>query len=106
MRGFVSGRASAVMDKLPSRIFWSHQVINDSYKVRCSAVYLAAADKYRRLTHRLSQEQKGLDERALMVSQRLSAPDDTLEAGRAHARCLLRRSPFAVPTNHSVHTDS
>ena len=32
------------------------------------AVYLAAADKYRRLTHRLSQEQKGLDERALMVS--------------------------------------
>ena len=32
------------------------------------AVYLAAADKYRRLTHRLSQEQKGLDERALMAS--------------------------------------
>ncbi len=32
-------------------------------------VYLAAADKYRRLTQRLSQEQKGLDERVLMVSQ-------------------------------------
>src|SRR6266851_348171 len=32
------------------------------------AVYLAAADKYRRLTHRLSQEQKGLGDSALMVS--------------------------------------
>ena len=32
------------------------------------------SDKYRRLTHRLSQEQKGLDERALMASQRPSAP--------------------------------
>jgi hypothetical protein len=33
-------------------------------------VYLCSADKYRRLTHRLSQEQKGLDERALLTSQR------------------------------------
>jgi hypothetical protein len=39
-----------------------------------TVVYPAAADKYRRLTHRLSQEQKGLDEKALMVSQRLSDP--------------------------------
>jgi len=37
-------------------------------------VYLCAADKYRRLTHRLSQEQKGLEERVLMASQRLSHP--------------------------------
>ena len=38
----------------------------------CWAVSLAAAEKYRRLTPRLSQEQEGLDERALMVSQRPS----------------------------------
>src|SRR5438876_5498665 len=33
-------------------------------------VYLHAADKYHRLTHRLSQGQKGLDERTLRASQR------------------------------------
>ena len=33
-----------------------------------------AADKYHRLTRRLSQEQKGLDERALIASQRPSHP--------------------------------
>ena len=43
-------------------------------KMQKRAVYLAAAAKYRRLTHRLSQEQKGLDERALMASQRPSPP--------------------------------
>jgi len=37
-------------------------------------VYLHPADKYFRLTHRPSQEQKGLDERALMASQRPSPP--------------------------------
>ena len=37
-------------------------------------MYLAAADKYRGLTHRPSQEQTGLDERALMASQRPSHP--------------------------------
>ena len=36
--------------------------------------YLWAAAKYRRCTHRLSQEQKGLDERARMASQRPSHP--------------------------------
>jgi hypothetical protein len=35
-----------------------------------SVVYLPNADKYRGLTRRPSQEQKGLDERALMASQR------------------------------------
>jgi hypothetical protein len=39
-----------------------------------AAVYLHTADKYRRLTPRLSQEQKGLGERALMASQRPSEP--------------------------------
>jgi hypothetical protein len=34
------------------------------------AVYLHTADKYRRFTYRLPQEQKGLDERARIVSQR------------------------------------
>jgi hypothetical protein len=37
-------------------------------------VYLSPADKYPRLTRRLSQEQKDLDERALMASQRPAPP--------------------------------
>jgi hypothetical protein len=40
----------------------------------CEAVYLPTADKYRRLTRRLSQGQKGLEERALMASQQPSEP--------------------------------
>ncbi len=39
-----------------------------------AVVYLLRADKYPRLTRRLSQGQKGLDERALMASQRPSEP--------------------------------
>ena len=38
------------------------------------AVYLAAAAKYRRLTHRLSQEQKGLDERARTAPAQAPSP--------------------------------
>src|SRR5215831_11647383 len=38
----------------------------------CVAVYLAAADKYRRCTHRLSREQKGLGEWAFIAAQRSS----------------------------------
>src|SRR6266699_2402510 len=32
-------------------------------------------------------------------------PDDTLEVGRANARCLLRRPSFAIPHHHGVLTD-
>src|SRR6266567_106917 len=39
-----------------------------------TAVYLHTADKYHRLTHRLSQGQKGIAERARMASQRSSEP--------------------------------
>jgi hypothetical protein len=39
-----------------------------------TVMYLSPADKSHRLTRRLSQEQKGLNERALMASQRLSDP--------------------------------
>ena len=39
-----------------------------------AVVYLCAADKYRRPTHRLSKDQKGLKERVLMASQQLSHP--------------------------------
>jgi hypothetical protein len=39
-----------------------------------AVVYLHPADKYHRLTRRLSQGQKGIDERALMASQRPSHP--------------------------------
>jgi hypothetical protein len=38
-------------------------------------VYLPPADKYHGLTHRLSQEQKDIDERALLASQRPSQLD-------------------------------
>ena len=48
---------------LGSATFWAFGV-----------VYLSPADKYHRLTRRLSQEQKGLEERALMASQRPSHP--------------------------------
>jgi hypothetical protein len=41
---------------------------------RRGAVYLHTADKYHRLTHRLSQGQKGIAERARMASQRSSEP--------------------------------
>jgi hypothetical protein len=37
-------------------------------------VYLSPADKYHRLTHRPSQGQKGLDERAIMTSPWSSHP--------------------------------
>ena len=37
-------------------------------------VYLPSADKYDRLTRRLSQGQKGLEERALIASLQPSAP--------------------------------
>ena len=37
-------------------------------------VYLSPADKSHRLTRRLSQEQKDLDKKALMASQRPSEP--------------------------------
>ena len=39
-----------------------------------SVVYPTTAAKYRRLTPRLSQEQKGLDERTRMASQWPSPP--------------------------------
>ena len=37
-------------------------------------MYLSPADKYHRLTHRPSQGQKGLDERAIMTSPWSSHP--------------------------------
>ena len=40
--------------------------------IQKAVVYLPNADKYRRLTRRPPQGQKGLDERALMASQRTS----------------------------------
>jgi len=50
---------------------WTRSIFEES-KLR--AVYLSPADKSHRLTRRLSQEQKGLEEKALMASQRPSAP--------------------------------
>src|SRR4030095_5202467 len=66
--------------------------------------YLGAADKSPRLTCRLSQEQKGLDERALMAFQRSSAPCDALAAGRPATRHRLTSPPFAL-SPHSLLTD-
>ena len=41
---------------------------------RCAVVYLSFADNYRRLTQRLLEEQKGLEERVFMAPQRPSHP--------------------------------
>src|SRR3989449_10583322 len=49
-----------------------HFILHELDKPGSSAtvVYLAAADKYRGLTRRPSQGQKGIDERTLMTAQR------------------------------------
>jgi len=60
------------------------------------AVYLHPAAKCRRLTPRLSQEQKGLDERARMASQWPSPPGYAFDAGHVTARRLLRPPPRAA----------
>src|SRR5262249_55983854 len=58
--------------KLPKTLpVWAYQskvTCESMVRLHQRAVYLPTADKYRRRTRRLSQEQKGLDERALMVS--------------------------------------
>jgi len=63
------------------------------------AVYLHPAAKYRRLTPRLSQEQKGLDERTRMASQWPSPPGDAFDAGHVTARRLLRPPPCAASSH-------
>src|SRR5438128_12095339 len=68
-------------------------------------VYLRPADKYHRFTHRLSQGQKGLGERTIWHHGGPLNRVDVLEAGRANARRLLRRPPFAVPHHHVLLTD-
>ena len=46
----------------------------DAFTPERWVVYLHTADKYHRLTRRPSQDQKGLEERPIMVSQQPSAP--------------------------------
>jgi hypothetical protein len=46
----------------------------DGPRILLVVVYLSPADKSHRLTRRLSQGQKGLEERALLASQRPSEP--------------------------------
>src|SRR5882672_7455949 len=55
-------------------------------------VYLSPADKYHRLTRRLSQEQKGLEERVIVASPPPSEP-----WGRPRRRPCGRTSPPQVP---------
>src|SRR2546427_3320389 len=62
---------------------------------------MSPADKYHRLTRRLSQGQKSLDERALMASQSSPlSPSDALDAGHADARRHLRLSSLAASHHH------
>src|SRR4029434_10753325 len=69
------GRSSLrgrIYDCICPEACWS---IRESLTARAGPyMYLPNADKYRGLTRRPLQEQKGLDERALMASQRPSAP--------------------------------
>jgi hypothetical protein len=71
------GRLGSVV-KLPVqvRLFPEEIEAVDAFAAELSqqVVYLSPADKYHRLTRRPSQGQKGIDERALMVSQRPSEP--------------------------------
>src|SRR6266852_1806590 len=69
------------------------------------AVYLRPADKYHRFTRRLSQGQKGLEERTIWHHGGPLNRVDVLEAGRTNARRLLRPPPFAVPHYHFLLTD-
>jgi Rhodopirellula transposase DDE domain len=59
---------------------------------RCWVMCLHPADKYHRLTHRPSQGQKGLDERALMASQWPSEP-----WGSPRSEPCGRTSPAQAP---------
>jgi hypothetical protein len=74
------------------------------YRKRLSVVYLRPADKYPRFTRRLSQEQKGLDERASWPPSGPLTPGDALEASRVDARRLLRSPPLAASHPHGVLT--
>jgi len=59
---------------LPFAYVFVYSILSQRYTAETPrlVVYLHTADKYHRLTRRLSQEQKGLEERALMASPRLS----------------------------------
>ena len=73
----LDARRPRLKDVLPRSIALqpaSDHVIGMHLSVTMRVVYLAPADKYHRLTRRPSQGQKGLDERALMASQRPSHP--------------------------------
>ena len=64
------------------------------------AVYLHTADKYHRFTRRLSQEQKGLEERAIMGFQALApekvrlADNDGLMPRDESERVFSEKVPF------------
>jgi hypothetical protein len=49
-------------------------VLDNVVVAEYQVVSLHTADKYHRLTRRLSQDQKGLEGKAIMVSQQPSAP--------------------------------
>jgi hypothetical protein len=53
---------------------WGRHTVAVGLAERRTVVYLSPADKYHRLTRRLSQGQKSLDERALLASQWPSEP--------------------------------
>ena len=68
MRGYCEQRLRKVsVCLLPLTIGARQQEVN-LFLAFQQVVYLHPADKYPRLTHRPSQEQKGLYERALMAS--------------------------------------
>src|SRR5437870_4005848 len=67
-------------------------------------VSLQRAGKYQRPAWRPLQEQKVLDERALMASQWPSSPGNALGAGREDARRLLRLPLLRLSTTLPAHT--
>jgi alpha-ketoglutarate-dependent taurine dioxygenase len=80
-------------DTLWCSMYAAYEALSDGMKadlcdLSAGVVYLLAADKYPRLTRRLSQEQKGLDERARTASQRPSP-----SCGRPRRRPCGRTAP-------------
>src|SRR5712691_10034777 len=75
-----------MVSQWPSHLWW--------------VVYLSPADKYHSLTRRLSQGQKGLDERLSWPPSSPLPSGDALDIGHADARRLLR--PPHLAASHPV----
>jgi hypothetical protein len=73
-RWIVGGKLCLLLNQWGLIVGWACATANVADNTFQWVVYLSPADKYHRLTHRPSQGQKGLDERAIMTSPWSSHP--------------------------------